>query len=199
MKQYNLAFSGLGGQGVMTVSQVLAAAAAREDQKVVVFEGTGISQRGGGVYSFIRFGESSSPKIPIGGADALISLEISEITRIIQYLKPQGQIWANEGKIHGYYTKLRPELYPEEEKIIEMTRLKTDQIYLIPAHRLAQEAGSAQAINMTMLGAFSSANSILAMDSITAAIEDSSRKFAEVNLRAFWKGHDFAKNEGKTV
>lgn len=198
MKQYNLAFSGLGGQGVMTVSQVLAAAAANEDKKVVVFEGTGISQRGGGVFSFIRFGEFSSPKIPIGGADALVSLEISEITRIIQYLKPQGQIWANAGKIHGYYTKLRPELYPEEEKIIEMTRLKTDQIYLIPAHRLAQEAGSSQAINMTMLGAFSSANSILNMDSITAAIEESSKKFAEVNLRAFWKGHDFAKNEGKT-
>lgn len=198
MKQYNLAFSGLGGQGVMTVSQVLAAAAAHENVQVVVFEGTGISQRGGGVYSFVRFGESYSPKIPIGGADALISLEISEITRIIHYLKPQGQIWANKGTIHGYYTKLRPELYPMEEKIKEMARLKTNQLYMIPASRLAQEAGSAQAINMTMLGAFSSANSILNMDSITWAIEESSKKFAEVNLKAFWKGYDFAKNEGKT-
>jgi len=198
MKQYNLAFSGLGGQGVMTVSQVLAAAAAHQDVQVVVFEGTGISQRGGGVYSFLRFGESHSPKIPIGGADALISLEISEITRIIQYLKPQGQIWANAGTIYGYYAKLRPELYPKEEKIKEMVRLKTNQLYMIPASRLAQESGSAQAINMIMLGAFSSANSILNMDSITWAIEESSKKFAEVNLKAFWKGYNFAKNEGKT-
>jgi indolepyruvate ferredoxin oxidoreductase beta subunit len=198
MKQYNLAFSGLGGQGVMTVSQVLAAAAAHENVKVLVFEGTGISQRGGGVFSFVRFGESYSPKIPIGGADALISLEISEIIRIIQYLKPQGQIWLNSGKIHGYYTKLRPELYPTEDKIREMIRLKTNHLSMIPALRLAQEAGSAQAINMTMLGAFSSVNSILNMDSITWAIEESSKKFAEVNLKAFWKGYDFAKNEGMT-
>lgn len=196
MKQYNLAFSGLGGQGVMTVSQVLAAAAAHENVQVLVFEGTGISQRGGGVFSFVRFGESYSPKIPIGGADALISLEISEIIRIIKYLKPQGQIWTNSGTIHGYYTKLRPELYPMEEKIKEMTRLKTDHLYMIPARRLAQEAGSAQAVNMTMLGAFSSVNSILNMDSITRAIEESSKKFAEVNLKAFWNGYNFAKSEG---
>ncbi|MGB6340765.1 MAG: 2-oxoacid:acceptor oxidoreductase family protein [Candidatus Aminicenantaceae bacterium] len=196
MKQYNLAFSGLGGQGVMTVSQVLAAAAAHENVQVLVFEGTGISQRGGGVFSFVRFGESYSPKIPIGGADALISLEISEIIRIIKYLKPQGQIWTNSGTIHGYYTKLRPELYPMEDKIKEMTRLKTDHLYMIPARRLAQEAGSAQAVNMTMLGAFSSENSILNMDSITRAIEESSKKFAEVNLKAFWNGYNFAKNEG---
>ena len=196
MKQYNLAFSGLGGQGVMTVSQVLAAAAAHENVQVLVFEGTGISQRGGGVFSFVRFGESYSPKIPIGGADALISLEISEIIRIIKYLKPQGQIWTNSGTIHGYYTKLRPELYPMEEKIKEMTRLKTNHLYMIPARRLAQEAGSAQAVNMTMLGAFSSENSILNMDSITRAIEESSKKFAEVNLKAFWNGYNFAKSEG---
>lgn len=196
MKQYNLAFSGLGGQGVMTVSQVLAAAAAHENVQVLVFEGTGISQRGGGVFSFVRFGESYSPKIPIGGADALISLEISEIIRIIKYLKPQGQIWTNSGTIHGYYTKLRPELYPMEEKIKEMTRLKTDHLYMIPARRLAQEAGSAQAVNMTMLGAFSSENSILNMDSITRAIEESTKKFAEVNLKAFWNGYNFAKSEG---
>jgi indolepyruvate ferredoxin oxidoreductase beta subunit len=196
MKQYNLAFSGLGGQGVMTISQVLAAAAAHENVQVLVFEGTGISQRGGGVFSFVRFGESYSPKIPVGGADALISLEISEITRIIHYLKPQGQIWANSGTIHSYYTKLRPELYPMEEKIKEMTRLKTNHLYMIPARRLAQEAGSAQAVNMTMLGAFSSVNSILNMDSITWAIEESSKKFAEVNLKAFWKGYNFAKHEG---
>lgn len=196
MKQYNLAFSGLGGQGVMTVSQVLAAAAAHENVQVLVFEGTGISQRGGGVFSFVRFGESYSPKIPIGGADALISLEISEISRIIHYLKPQGQIWANSGIIHGYYTKVRPELYPMEEKIKEMTRLKTNHLYMIPARQLAQEAGSAQAVNMTMLGAFSSVNSILNMDSITWAIEESSKKFVEVNLKAFWNGYNYAKNEG---
>ena len=192
MKPYNLALSGLGGQGVMTVSQVLAAAAARENIQVLLFEGTGISQRGGSVLSFVRFGEASSPKIPIGGADAIISLEISEIASIINYLKPQGQIWANSGTIHGYYSKLSPELYPTEKKIREMIQLKTDNLHMIPADRMAQESGSAQAVNMIMLGAFSSNGSLLSTESITWAIEEANKKFAKDNLNAFWKGHEFA-------
>jgi len=192
MKPYNLALSGLGGQGVMTVSQVLAAAAARENIQVLLFEGTGISQRGGSVLSFVRFGEASSPKIPIGGADAIISLEISEIASIINYLKPQGQVWANSGTIHGYYSKLDPELYPTEKKIREMIQLKTDNLHMIPADRMAQESGSAQAVNMIMLGAFSSNGSLLSTESITWAIEEANKKFAKDNLNAFWKGHEFA-------
>lgn len=195
MEQYKLVLSGLGGQGVMTVSHVLAAAAAMEKIRVLLFEGTGISQRGGGVFSFVSFGESYSPKIPVGAGDAIISLEVSEIANVLKYLKSQGEVWISSGTVHGYYTKLRPELYPAEEKIKEMIQLKTDHSYVIPAHRLAKEAGSAQAVNMTMLGAFSSAHSLLKTDSITRAIGDSSKKHAETNLRAFWKGYEFMKNE----
>ena len=198
MKSYNLALSGLGGQGVMTVSHVLAAAAAREKIQVLLFEGTGISQRGGSVFSFVRFGKASSPKIPIGRADAIISLEISEIASIIKYLKPQGQVWANSGTVHGYYTKLCPELYPAEKKIKEMIRLKTKDLHMIPADRLAQDAGSAQTVNMTMLGAFSSNGSLLHTESITWAIEESNKKYAKENLNAFWKGHEYAQKERMT-
>jgi len=193
MKQYNLVLSGLGGQGVMTVSQVFAAAASRKNIQVKLFEGTGISQRGGGVFSFVRFGESYSPKIPLGIGDAIISLEISEVASVIQYLKQQGQIWTNSGTIHGYYTKLNPELYPTQYDIEEMIQMKTTHLHMIPADQLAQEAGSAQAINMVMLGAFSSSNSFLNTDSVTWAIEETNKKFAAANLNAFWKGYEFAK------
>ena len=197
MKPYNLALSGLGGQGVMTVSQILAAAAVRENIQVLLFEGTGISQRGGGVFSFARFGESYSPRIPIGEADAIISLEISEIASVLHYLKQQGQVWANSGTIHSYYTKLRPETYPTKEKIMDMVRLKTSHFYMIPADRLAQEAGSAKAVNMAMLGAFFSSNSFLNTDSITWAIEEISKKFAAENLKAFRNGYEFYKKSGR--
>jgi len=195
MKQYDLVLSGLGGQGVMTVSEVFATAASREGIQVKVFEGTGISQRGGGVFSFVRFGETFSPKIPLGRADAIISLEISEVASIIQYLKSKGQVWANSGTIHGYYTKINPELYPTQEKIKTMIRLKTAHFHMIPADRLAQEAGSAQAVNMVMLGAFSSSDSFLNTNSITWAIEETNKEFASANLNAFWKGYEFAKKE----
>jgi indolepyruvate ferredoxin oxidoreductase beta subunit len=191
MGKMDIVFAGLGGQGVMTLLQVLAGAAFRDDVPIKNFEGTGITQRGGGVFGFVRLGESYSPKIPVGEADAIISLEISEIANVIHYLKPQGQVWANSEKIHGYYTRLHPELYPLQEKIEELVRLKTSFLRLVPASRLAHEAGSPQAVNMVMLGAFSRDNTFLRLDSITGVIEEGNKKFAASNLEAFWKGYRF--------
>ena len=191
MKQYNLVLSGLGGQGVMTVSQVIAAAASRESKPAKLYEGTGMSQRGGGVFSFVRLGESYSPKIPVGKGDAIISLEISEIASVISYLKPHGEVWANSGMIHGYYTNLKPELYPKAKDIQAMVKLKTDHLYTIPAARLAQEAGSVQAVNMVMLGAFASNQAFVSVDSLTWAIAETNKRYAEANLNAFWKGFKF--------
>jgi indolepyruvate ferredoxin oxidoreductase beta subunit len=196
MKKYNLVLSGLGGQGVMTISQVLAAAASREGIDVKLLEGTGITQRGGGVFSFVRFGEVHSPKIPMGEADAILCLEISEIASVIDYLEPEGEIWTNTGRIHGYHTKLRPELYPTQQDIEAMIRLKTPHLHVLPADRLAQEAGSPQAVNMVMLGAFSSGNSLLKKECITWAVEETNKRFAAANLEAFRKGYEFAKKRG---
>ena len=192
MGKMDIVFAGLGGQGVMTLLQVLAGAAYKENVQVKNFEGTGITQRGGGVFGFVRLGDAFGPKIPVGEADAIVSLELSEIVNVIQYLKPSGQVWANSEKVHGYYTKLHPDRYPLQEKIEAMVRLKTPHLLLIPASRLAQEAGSPQAVNMVMLGAFSKSNHFLKTETITGAIEEANKKFATANLEAFWKGYRFA-------
>jgi indolepyruvate ferredoxin oxidoreductase beta subunit len=191
MEQYNLVISGLGGQGVMTISHILGRAASREGLGVKLFEGTGITQRGGGVFSFVRFGETYSPKIPYGEADGIICLEMSEIANVIGYLKRQGKVWTSTGRIHGYYTKLRPELYPNQEQIESMIRSRTTHLYLFPAAGLAYEAGSPQAVNMVMLGAFASENGLLTEASIAREIEETNKRFAEANLRAFRKGREF--------
>jgi indolepyruvate ferredoxin oxidoreductase beta subunit len=196
MEQYNLVLSGLGGQGVMTISQVLAAAASREGVQVKLFEGTGIAQRGGSVFGFVRFGKTYSPKIPVDEADAIISLEISEVTQVIQYLRQEGEVWVNSGRIYGHHTKLRPELYPSLECIEGMIRLKTSHLHITPADRLATEAGSLQALNMVMLGAFSRNNRLLKIDSITWAIQQVNERFASSNLKAFWSGNEFAREQG---
>ena len=188
----DIVFAGLGGQGVMTLLQVLAGAAYKENVRVKNFEGTGITQRGGGVFGFVRLGDAFGPKIPVGEADAIVSLELSEIVSVIHYLKPSGQVWANSEKVHGYYTKLHPDLYPLQERIEAMVRLKTPHLHLVPASGLAQEAGSPQAVNMVMLGAFSKSNHFLKTETITGAIEEANKKFAAANLEAFWKGYRFA-------
>ena len=195
MKKYDIVLAGLGGQGVMTISQVLATAAHREGIQVKFFEGTGMTQRGGGVFSFVRLGEAYSPRIPLGKADVLISLEISEIASVIHYLKPQGEIWTNSGRIHGYYTKLHPDLYPPQEKLESLMRLKTPYLYIIPADQLARESGSSQAVNMVMMGAFRAGSSLLKAESVTQAIEEANPKFARPNLEAFWKGYSFLTKE----
>jgi indolepyruvate ferredoxin oxidoreductase beta subunit len=179
----------------MTISQVLAAAASQEKLPVKLFEGTGITQRGGGVFSFVRFGETYSPRIPVGKGDAILCLEVSEVASVVPYLKAQGEIWTNSGRIHGYYTKLRPELYPTQKEFEAMVKLKTSRSHLLPADRLAQEAGSPKAVNMVMLGAFSKGNSLLKTDAITRAIEATNKRFAEANLQAFWKGYEYAEKE----
>jgi len=191
MEKMDIVFAGLGGQGVMTLLQVLAAAASKDNVPVRNFEGTGITQRGGGVFGFVRLGRSYGPKIPAGTADVLVSLELSEIVNVIHYLKPQGDVCANSDKIHGYYTRLTPDLYPDPKKIEDLVKMRTAHLHLLPAIHLAQEAGSPQAVNMVMLGAFSRNNTFLKLDSITWAIEDVNKKFAASNLEAFWKGFHF--------
>jgi len=191
MGKMDIVFAGLGGQGVMTLLQVFASAASKENIPVKNFEGTGITQRGGGVFGFVRLGDSHSPKIPTGTADVLISLELSEIVNLIHYLKPQGEVWANSDKVHGYYTRLIPDLYPDQKMIEPLVKMWTSHLHLLPAIRLAQEAGSPQAVNMVMLGAFSRNNTFLKLDSITRAIEEANKKFAASNLEAFWKGYHF--------
>ena len=195
MKNYDIVLAGLGGQGVMTISQVLAAASHREGIRVKLFEGTGITQRGGGVFGFVRLGESCSPRIPMGKANTLISLEISEIASVFHYLKPQGEIWTNSGRVHSYYSKLQPHLYPPQEKLEGLIRLRTPHLYVIPAGELAREAGSPQAVNMVMMGAFLSGSSLLKTESVIRAIEEINPKFARLNLEAFWKGYSFIKKE----
>ena len=188
MQPYDIVLSGLGGQGVMTIAQILAAAASREGIAVRYFEGTGMTQRGGGVFSFVRLGETYSPRIPEGKADAIVSLEISEIISVLHYLKPQGQVWTNSERVHGYYTKLHPDLYPSQEKLEAMVQSKTVRLHIIPANRLADASGSAQAVNMVMMGAFLGGNSVLQNDSVTSAIEEINPKFASSNIGPFGRG-----------
>jgi len=195
MEQYNVALSGVGGQGVMTVSEVLALAAARENMPVSVFEGTGIAQRGGPVFGFVRLGRVYSPKIPLGHADVIIGLEISEVGSMLPYLRNQGEVWLSSGRVDGYHTKLRPSIYPSRETIESVIRKKTSHLHIIPAERLAREAGSPRAVNMVMLGAFMSQNNVVGSDSVIWAIEHVSPKFASSNVKAFRKGMAFGRKE----
>ncbi len=199
MKQYDLVLSGLGGQGVMSISKVLAAAALREDMHVTLLQGTGIAQRGGSVFGFVRFGEHASPKIPRGRAHAIVCLEISEVANVIGYLKPEGRIWTSSGKVHDYYTKLNPGRYPARENIEALIKSRTSQWRIMPAHKIAREAGAPQAVNMVMLGALAQNDLPVTPDAVKWAIQKTTPKYAASNLKAFLKGYAFLPLKGSTT
>lgn len=95
--QYSIVVTGLGGQGVLLVSKVLAAAAWRTHEHVCRTESRGLSQRGGSVSTIVRFG--SRPVAPVVGnqsADALLSTDLLESARSLNYLKPDGILVSNE-------------------------------------------------------------------------------------------------------
>lgn len=191
MKAFDLVLSGLGGQGVMTLARIFAAAASREGIKVTLFEGTGLTQRGGSVFGFIRFGEHWSAKIRAHTADSIISLEFSEILNVIHFLKADGSVLINAGSVYDYYTKLNPDAYPSPTSIENIIKKHTSHFRIIPASQLAKESGSPQAVNMVMLGAMARNDLPVTFEGIKWAVEHTNAKFAAPNLNAFQKGVDF--------
>jgi indolepyruvate ferredoxin oxidoreductase beta subunit len=169
----------------------MAAAALRQGLDVRIFEGTGLTQRGGGVFGFVRFGKTHSPKIPVGKADGIISLEMSEVSSVIKYLKRGGEVWTNTVRIPGYHTKLCPHSYPTQRSLETLLRMRTSRFHIIHADLLAREVGSPQAANMVMLGAFCRANGLLKRESLIVAIQEASPNHAVVNLNAFSRGYEF--------
>jgi indolepyruvate ferredoxin oxidoreductase beta subunit len=176
----------------MTVCEVLAAAALHQGLEVSLFEGTGLTQRGGGVFGFVRFGKTHGSKIPLGEADGLISLEMSEVSRVIGYLKHGGEVWMNSARIPGFYTKLDPVVYPTQKSLETLVRIRTSRLHIIPADLIARQVGSPQAVNMVMLGAFCRADGLLRRESLVLAIQEASETHAALNLDAFLGGYEFA-------
>ncbi len=177
---------GVGGQGIVLASRILAQAALNDGLDVKVSEVHGMSQRGGSVYTMVRMGEKVfSPLISRGQADIVISLEMMETLRWLPFLKPTGKIVLNLQKIQPLSVVLSGATYPDVISYLEKSNL---QYQSVEAIQLAQEAGSSRAANVVMLGATFPFLS-LTKDSLEKAIKQLVKsQYAEVNLKAFELG-----------
>jgi indolepyruvate ferredoxin oxidoreductase beta subunit len=147
----NILIVGVGGQGTLLASKIMGAVFTGLDYDVKVSEVHGMSQRGGSVVTYVRYGEKVfSPVIEKGEADILISFEQLEAARWVSYLKPDGIIITNTQKIDPMPVIMGKAEYPENilEKI-ENTGIK---IISADALEIAEAAGSAKAVNMVLLG-----------------------------------------------
>ncbi|MBS3781205.1 MAG: indolepyruvate ferredoxin oxidoreductase subunit beta [Candidatus Thermoplasmatota archaeon] len=194
MKRVNLEIVGVGGQGILTSSQVLGAAALERDLDVYMSEVHGMAQRGGVVVTTVKIGEEVySPLIGKGDADVILGFEPIETYRAIEQASKKTWIVTNEQPIVPFTVSVGTQEYPSvEEKILPSLEKSTDRLITLKAEELAKEAGASITQNIVMLGALSATEVLpINKDDMMKAVEDKvPERFVEMNLAAFEKGFD---------
>jgi len=189
---YDMILCGVGGQGGISVSVVVAKAAMAEGYRVKQSEIHGMAQRGGEVLAHIRIsdGEPASPSIPVGAADLVISFEPLEALRNAQWLSVERGTLVSG--ISPY--KNIPD-YPDIEAVLGELRA-LPRVLLVDADSLAREAGNVRAANMVLVGLASTLMplSVARLEEETAAFfERKGKAVVDANIVAFRKGRDAGK------
>ena len=183
----NIMIVGVGGQGTLLASRILGNTLIREGFDVKVSEVHGMSQRGGSVVTYVRFGEKVySPIIDKGEADFIISFEKLEAARYASYLKKGGRMIVNSQEIDPMPVITGAAEYPHDalDKLVAAgTRVDT-----VDALSLATTAGSAKATNIVLMGRLSLSLNIEKEKWIEAIRTTVAPKFVEMNLKAFELG-----------
>jgi indolepyruvate ferredoxin oxidoreductase beta subunit len=201
-KEINIIICGVGGQGVVLVSELLGNAAVRGKVAVKGSEVLGMAQRGGSVFSNLRLGgDVIAPMTPEGKCDVLIAVEPSEALRNIQYLAKNSVVVLNTTTVLPYTVYLGKSGYPAPDEIIGKLKEVTDRIITLDASGLAKEAGSAQAANVVMLGAlFGTGLMPIPVDTAKEAILSRFKaKVGEINIKAFDLGYDYVQKALKAT
>jgi len=183
----NILLVGVGGQGILLASEILAEAFMLAGFDVKKSEIHGMSQRGGSVVSHVRFGtEVFSPVVPEGEGDILFGFELLETYRCLSLLKPGARVVANDFRIPPPAVLLGQETYPEG--LAEKIGARFSNFQLIDGLKLAAEAGDPRAANTVLLGAV--AQDLDIADAVwQKALEKMvPKKALAVNLKAFQLG-----------
>lgn len=176
---------GVGGQGTVLVSKILASAAMNAGNAVRSAETIGMAQRGGSVTSHVRIGENAySPLIPLGKADILMAFEPAEAVRNLAYLKKDGVVIVNKVPVKPVTESLQDTGY-DGKAMIDYLKTKCDVIVVD-----SKELDSARFLNIAMLGiAVGTGRLGFTKQQILAEIEEKvPPRFLEVNRKTFEKG-----------
>ncbi len=187
METKNIMIVGVGGQGTLLASKLLGRLLLGKGFDVKVSEVHGMSQRGGSVVTYVRWGEKVySPIIDKGQADVILSFELLEAARWLEFLKPGGRIITNTQQINPMPVITGAAAYPEN--LAEKIRATGIDLDAIDALALAEEAGSSKAVNIVLMGRLSKWFDFTE-DEWLAAIEQSvPPRFLEMNKKAFSLG-----------
>ena len=187
METKNVMIVGVGGQGSLLASKLLGKLLLTKGYDIKVSEVHGMSQRGGSVVTYVRFGDKVySPIIDKGEADFIVSFEMLEAARYTEFLKPDGKIITNTQQINPMPVITGTQEYPEA--LSEKIKAAGIDLVAVDALSLAEEAGSAKAVNIVLMGILSKYFDFTE-DEWNKAIESSvPPKFLELNKKAFALG-----------
>ena len=187
MKTQNVMIVGVGGQGSLLASKLLGRLLLNKGYDIKVSEVHGMSQRGGSVVTYVRFGDKVySPVIDKGQADFIVSFELLEAARWTEYLKPGGKIITNTQKINPMPVIIGAAEYPEDlEGKMKAAGIDLDAL---DALTLAEQAGSAKAVNLVLMGRLSKYFDFTEEEWLQAIEASVPAKFLEMNNTAFKLG-----------
>ncbi len=189
MAQKNVMIVGVGGQGTLLASRILGNTVIGQGYDVKVSEVHGMSQRGGSVVTYVKYGDKVySPIIDKGEADIILAFELLEAYRALPYLKKGGIMIINDREISPMPVITGAMEYPEniKEKLAEKANIVT-----LDALELAVKAGNFKAVNVVLIGVMAK-NTDIPYDVWVETIKTTvPAKFLDVNLRAFETGYNY--------
>ena len=181
---------GVGGQGTLLASRLLGNALITEGYDVKISEVHGMSQRGGSVVTYVKYGDSvASPIIEKGEADIILSFEQLEAARWLMFLKPTGKMVVNTQTIDPMPVVMGTAQYPDA--VIESLKNTGADILAVDALSMALEAGTPKAVNVALIGVMAKHTEIpkdVWIDTIKKTVPE---KFLDVNLKAFELGYNY--------
>lgn len=186
----NIVLAGVGGQGILSIANVIGIAALKENLYLKQAEVHGMSQRGGDVQSNLRISDKpiASDLIPYGKADIIISLEPMEALRYLPYLGKKGWVVTNTNPF------INIQNYPEMKEVMQELE-KMDNLVAFDMDKMAKDLGSPRSSNMILLGAsspFIKISENLIEDGIKKFFSPKGEKIVEMNLKCFQEGRKFA-------
>lgn len=189
MKSCNFLITGVGGQGTVVASDILAAVGLAAGYDVKKSDVLGLAVRGGAVISHIRWGDVvRSPIVPQGKVDVLLAFEILEALRWLDQLRPEGTILVNRQRIYPVTVSSGLASYPTIEESSAALRKAAQNVYLAPGLEIGQELGNTRVLNVVLLGALSGLTEISPETWVDVIAKRVPPKVVELNVLAFWRG-----------
>ncbi len=180
---------GVGGQGIILASDLLAAVGLAAGYDVKKTDSLGMSQRGGSVVSYVRWAEQVYSPLPKrGGVDVLLALEKLEAARGAGWLRPGGLAVVNDQALLPLSVSAGAERYPTDDEVLGLFGGRTDRAFRVPGPALADELGNPRVVNVVLLGfvsAFLAVGADVWRETLAALMP---ARIREINVKALERG-----------